>query len=67
MTATDDDAYALGEEVTAVASAKAKSATAVLSVRLTVQEVAEIEEVCRVNGQSLSQVVRDSLLKALAE
>src|SRR4051812_40294927 len=56
-----DEAYALGEDVTALVAGKRKEATAVLSVRLPAEELAEIEAASLSTGKTLSQLVREAV------
>jgi hypothetical protein len=56
----------LGRNVTEAATRGAQArATAVLSLRVTAAELAEIEAVGRASGKSVSQVVRDSVREHL--
>ena len=64
MSSRDED-YVLGEDVTSLAKSKAKHGTVVLSVRLSVDEVAELEAVSDATRKTLSQVVREALKEYL--
>ena len=57
----EHDEYVLGQDVTSVAESKSRVASAVLSVRLPVEELAAIEAVARRTGKNLSQVVREAV------
>jgi hypothetical protein len=56
------DEFVLGEEVTQAARGKPRRETAVLSVRLSVEEIAELEALSRASGKSMSQILREALL-----
>jgi hypothetical protein len=58
---TEEREYMLGEDVTSAARPRSKSGTAVLSVRLTAEELSAIERVALETGKTLSQVVREAL------
>ena len=51
----------LGENITAMAASHRKAETAVISVRLGIDEIARLEEMGRAAGQTVSQVIRDAI------
>lgn len=51
----------LGKEVTEMAHGRQKLDTAVVSVRLTVDEIACLEQAARHSGKTLSQIVREAV------
>jgi hypothetical protein len=53
--------YELGRDVTESASSKSRSTSVVLSLRVTTDELAEVEAVSRATGRSISQVVREAV------
>ena len=57
----ENEAFVLGEDVTSVAASKRASGTAVVSVRLTSAEVAELESLSRASGKTISQIAREAL------
>ncbi len=57
----NEEEYALGADVTEMASASSPSEDVVLSIRLKVPEVLALEEAARLTRQDFSQVVRDAL------
>jgi len=57
--------YVLGEDVTSQAAAKARKGTMVLSVRLPIDEFAEIDAASREAGKIPSQIVRDAIREYL--
>ncbi len=58
----EESEYALGANVTKLASAPEKKDTGVLSVRLPVEDIAAVESVADRTGRTLSQVVRDAVV-----
>jgi metal-responsive CopG/Arc/MetJ family transcriptional regulator len=58
---TDEQEYVLGDDVTRFARSKGQSGSAVLSVRLSAEELAAIETVAEQTGKNLSQVVREAV------
>lgn len=65
MTTHENEEYVLGEEVTSSARTKSRGGTAVVAVRLSVEEIAELESTSRATGKSLSQVLREAIRKGL--
>ena len=61
----EQEEYVLGEDVTAQAAAKASKGTAVLSVRLPIEDLATLESLSRVTGRTTSQLVREALTSYL--
>lgn len=57
--------YVLGQDVTGAAVSKSRAGSAVLSVRLTADELAAIEAVAIKTGKNLSQVVREAVRNCL--
>ncbi|MDA8216642.1 MAG: ribbon-helix-helix domain-containing protein, partial [Dehalococcoidales bacterium] len=57
----ENEAFVLGEDVTSLAASKRASGTAVVSVRLTSAEVAELESLSRASGKTISQIAREAL------
>lgn len=56
--------YVLGENITGLARAsRSRSGSAVLSVRLSGEELTQIETIAQEEGKTLSQVVREALRK----
>ncbi len=56
------EAYTLGSDVTSSARPDgSRTGTVVLSVRVRIEELAEIEATSRATGKSLSQLVRDAV------
>jgi hypothetical protein len=53
--------YELGEEVTQLAKGKGAKNTTVVSVRLSVEEVARLEGWSQQTGKSISDIVRDAI------
>ena len=53
--------FELGADVTGAAAAKVKKQTAVLSVRLTVDELSRLEAGSRMTGKAVSQLLREAL------
>ena len=51
----------LGENVTQFAKAKSGKGTAVISVRLSTDDISRLETVGRASGKTVSQVVRDAI------
>jgi hypothetical protein len=60
-TRREEEEYVLGQDITDAASAKSRRGTAVLSVRLSVDELSEIDAISRATGRTASQVVREAL------
>ena len=54
MNRNEDQDQFLGENITDIARAKRKVETAVISVRLGLQEVARLEAIGRASGQTVS-------------
>ncbi len=52
----------LGKDVTNAAQAKGQRGTTVISVRLSTDEVARLEQIGRLSGKTISQIVRDAIL-----
>ncbi len=61
MSANENEEFALGENVTALAKSKSRGGSAVVAVRLSLSEFSEIESISRATGRSVSQVVREAL------
>jgi hypothetical protein len=57
----DADEFVLGEDVTEAARPRARKESAVLSVRLSAAEIAELEALADAANKSLSQIVREAL------
>lgn len=55
--------FVLGEEVTDAARARARRGTAVVSVRVSSVELAQLEAISRTTKRSISQVVRDAVMR----
>src|SRR5687768_10747650 len=55
------DEVVLGADVTERARAKSNKGTAVLSVRLTTQELAKVDAASRATGRSVAQITREAL------
>ncbi len=55
------DTYTLGNDVTSSVASRSRTGTVVLSVRVRIEEMAEIEATSRATGKSLSQLVRDAV------
>ena len=53
--------YELGKDVTNSARSKTARDTAVVSVRLPVEDVARLERLCHQTGKSMSQIVREAI------
>lgn len=58
---SEHEEYALGEDVTELAASKVRKGTAILSVRVSSDELTEIEAVGRVTGKSVSRLVREAI------
>ncbi len=56
-----DEDYELGEDVTALAAPRSKQATAVLSVRLSVEDLAMLEQLGTSTGKTISQIAREAI------
>lgn len=56
-----DEDIVLGDDVTRLAKPEQRRGTAVLSVRLAVDEVNRLEAVGRASGKTVSQVIRDAI------
>jgi hypothetical protein len=61
MMADEYEGYELGNDVSAEAKASTRRSTAVLSVRFSADELAEIEQVSLGSGKTVSQVVREAV------
>ena len=61
MTANENEEFALGEDVTALARSRSRGGTAVVAVRLSLSELSEIESICQATGKTMSQVIREAL------
>jgi predicted DNA-binding protein len=59
--ASKNDNIELGREVTAQARAKEKKGTAVLSVRLSIEELKKLDAASRITGKSIAQLAREAL------
>ncbi len=57
----NEEEVVLGQNVTEYARAKASKGTAVISVRLSTDDIARLETIGRASGKTVSQVVRDAL------
>lgn len=58
--------FRLGRNVTGLASSRGKGkGTVVLSVRVTNEELAEIDRVAKESNQSISRIVRDAIVTGL--
>jgi hypothetical protein len=55
------DEFVLGEDVTEAARPRGRKESAVLSVRLPIEEIAEVEALSRAANKSMSQLVREAL------
>lgn len=53
--------FQLGSDVTDKAKAKSSKGTAVLSVRLTIDELAKLDAASKLAGKSISQVAREAI------
>lgn len=53
--------YVLGKNITEAVASKKRDATAVLSVRLSAEEVKALEAVSAATGRTMSQVAREAL------
>lgn len=53
--------YELGNEVTHLATSKAKQETSVISVRVTINDIGRLEGIGRESGKTVSQVIRDAI------
>ena len=58
---TENEEFVLGEDVTALAGPKSRGGTAVLSIRLPLEEVSEIESISRATGKTVSHVIREAI------
>ena len=56
-----DNQYILGENVTQAAGRKERRDTTVISVRLSNNEVARLEQLGVTNGKTVSQIVREAI------
>lgn len=56
-----DDEYELGKDVTPLATEGKKKDTAVVSVRMTDSEIANLERIGRESGKTVSQVIREAV------
>lgn len=59
---TNEKDYVLGRDVTTIMSAKERRGTVVLSVRLTLADMARLERLARDERKTLSQIVREALV-----
>ena len=57
----NQEKYELGRNITRLAAAGEKKETSVVSVRLTVSEIAKLEGIAQENGKTVSQVIRDAV------
>jgi len=55
----------LGEDVTDLAGQRSRGGTTVLSIRLSLDELAEIESISRATKKTISQVAREAIREAL--
>ena len=60
MTTRDED-FELGRNITRMATTGTKRDTAVISVRLTEEDIGRLEAIGRESGKTVSQVVRDAI------
>ncbi|MBI2322401.1 MAG: CopG family transcriptional regulator [Chloroflexi bacterium] len=60
---TGHEDFVLGQEVTDAARAQARRGTAVVSVRLSTEELAQVEAISRATKRTISQVVRDAVMR----
>lgn len=67
MTTNENEDFVLSEDVTAFAKSKSKSrgGSAVVAVRLSLEEISEIESVSSRTGKTVSQVLRDAIRNGL--
>jgi predicted transcriptional regulator len=56
-----DTEYELGLDVTEKVRKRSSTETAVLSIRLSVAELARLDALARAKGRSISQIVRDAI------
>lgn len=61
MPETACDEYELEQDVTPIAAGGEKKPTAVVSVRMTAGEIAQLERIGRESGKTVSQVIRDAV------
>ena len=58
---TESEEYTLGENVTRYALGKKVRDTAVVSVRLSLEDFSRLERICIETGMSMSQVIREAV------
>lgn len=63
----DDGEYELGDDVTSLAAGKSAHPTAVLVVRLSLDELSRVESMSRETGETPSQMVREALANYLRD
>ena len=56
-----NDDQILGDNITEMAASRRRAETAVISVRLGLDEIARLEEMGRASGRTVSQVIRDAI------
>ncbi len=61
MTANENEEFILGEDVTGQAKSKSRGGTAVIAVRLSLEELAQVESISRETGRTVSHVVREAI------
>lgn len=65
MTIGENEEFTLGEDVTSVAKSKSRGGTSVVAVRLSLEELSEIESISRETGKTVSQVLREAIKNGL--
>lgn len=65
MSNTDNEDVTLGEDVTALAKSKSKGGTSVVAVRLSLEELSELESISQETGKTVSQVMREAIRNGL--
>lgn len=61
MSSSENEEFTLGRNVTGQAKSNSRGGTAVVAVRLSLEEISQIESISRDTGKTISHIVRDAV------